>query len=55
MKKSVMMLVLVVLLSSTVIAQDESCSGFWGSVSCFLWIEPENKTMGKSFYVGEGV
>ncbi len=39
MKKSVVMIVVLVLLSSyTVSAVNESnCSGFWGSISCFLW------------------
>ncbi|HLC71544.1 MAG TPA: hypothetical protein VJI32_06035 [Candidatus Nanoarchaeia archaeon] len=49
MNKAVIVLVVLLFLLSSlfVYAQEEispdSCSGFWGSISCFLWGNPENR------------
>ena len=49
MKKMVSIFVLFLLvLSLFVVAEKEftdkdSCSGFWGSISCFFWGNPENR------------
>ncbi len=46
MKKAVMLVVLLIVLSTLVYAEDAStdnCSGFWGSVKCFLWGNPANR------------
>ena len=40
MLKKAVVLVLVVLLCSFASAEEESCSGFWGRVSCILWGDP---------------
>ncbi|MBU1643642.1 MAG: hypothetical protein KKA62_05925, partial [Nanoarchaeota archaeon] len=46
MKKVVSLLVLVILISSFSFAQNEtvvedSCSGVWGTISCFFWGNPD--------------
>jgi len=47
MNKAMMYTVLFLLLGSLlVIAETEeesSCSSFWGSISCFLWGNPQNR------------
>ncbi|MBI2669301.1 hypothetical protein HYX14_05665 [Candidatus Woesearchaeota archaeon] len=54
-KRLVSVLVLVLLLTPLLtVAQAESeekssCSGFWGSISCFLWGNPENRA-GKGWF-----
>jgi len=39
MKKRLTLVLLLFLLvfSMSVLAADDSCSGFWGSIGCFLW------------------
>lgn len=40
------LLMFLLVLSSVSFALDEAsdnCSGFWGSVGCFLWGNPENR------------
>ncbi|MBI2669306.1 hypothetical protein HYX14_05690 [Candidatus Woesearchaeota archaeon] len=52
MKKAVSVFVLFLLvLSPLTLAQDNEneCSGFWGSISCFLWGNPENRA-GKGWF-----
>ncbi|MBT5924749.1 hypothetical protein HOH30_03430, partial [Candidatus Woesearchaeota archaeon] len=45
MKIMVGFVVVLLLCSSLVIAEDvidDPCSGFWDSISCFLWGNPDN-------------
>jgi len=43
-KAVIVVLFLVLFSSSTFAAQNEStCSGFWESLSCFLWGNPSNR------------
>ncbi len=57
-KKRLVAIVLVFLLVMPffVIAENEeqsSCSGFWGSLSCFFWGNPENRA-GKGWFERDG-
>ncbi len=53
-----MVLVFLLLSSLFAFAQEEdeksSCSGFWGSLSCFLFGNPENRA-GKGWFEGRNV
>ena len=59
MNKAVILSVLLFLLTSLfVVAQEESaqdsCSGFWGSIKCFFWGNPENR-VGRGWFEGRSV
>jgi len=49
----VLVLILLVISSFSVLAQEEAvsseCSGFWGTISCFLFGSAENRA-GKSWF-----
>ncbi len=58
-KKVIGVLVVVLLLTSLLaVAQEDEeqspCSGFWGSLSCFWWGNPENRA-GKGWFEGRNV
>ncbi len=41
MKQMAVIVVLLLVLSSfTVSAEEDSCAGFWGSLNCVLWGDP---------------
>ena len=51
MKKSVVMIVVLVLLSSytvSAVSNSTNCSGFWGSISCFLWGSGRGNVVGEA-------
>ncbi len=52
------LMVFLLVLSLFTAAQEEStqdsCSGFWGSLSCFFWGNPENRA-GKGWFEGRKV
>jgi len=53
-KRLVGLVVMFVLLSSpTFAANESSCSGFWGSLSCFLWGDSSNRA-GMGWFEGRG-
>lgn len=52
MKKRLTSLVLMfVLITSTfVLAEEDPCAGFWGTISCFLWGNPQARATGQGWF-----
>ena len=52
-----LLVLFLLLISLFTVAQEEEqdyCSGFWGSISCFLWGNPENRA-GAGWFEGRAV
>ena len=54
-KKSVMLIVLLLVLSTFVYAQEDTCTGFFGSIKCFLFGDASQRPVAGAAWYDRGV